>query len=99
MIRLSHYLWYVPTCQVFLKLIHCSLRYKNNRYIECAFSIYAQIFLCLTPNQKNKKQTLLSSYHHHPMPILWESLLKVVKIFGITRLGMSSSLCIGWKTE
>ena len=62
---LSHYLWYIPICQVFFfKLIHCSLHYKNNKYVECAFSIYIQASLCLIPNQK-KKKILASSYHHH----------------------------------
>lgn len=44
-----------PSAKFFFLLIHCSLHYKNNRYVECAFSIYTQASLCLTPDQKKKK--------------------------------------------
>lgn len=60
----------------FFLLIHCSLHYKNNRYVECAFSIYTQASLCLTPDQKKKKKILVSLYHHRrPMPTLRTSLV------------------------
>ena len=29
---------------------------KNNRYVECAFSIYTQTSLCLIPHQKRKRK-------------------------------------------
>lgn len=56
-----------------------------------ASSIYIQASLCLTPNQKQNPDVIISSSSPNA---------NIMKILGlITRLGISSSLGVAWKTE
>lgn len=89
-VMLSHYLWCIPICQVFFNLFTVVCIMKTTSMLS-ASSIYIQASLCLTPNQKQNPAVIISSSSPNA---------NMMKILGlITRLGISSSLGVAWKTE